>query len=266
MFKNILFLVLHGTSKVAHSKYMAEAKKRQKSKKTLRQAIRYLLNCVERNNGYINRMLDMLDENSLTYNQMREFWIIQTINEQQKIMYQEKSNRCDDRIVSISQPHVRPIVRGKQGKKVEFGSKLGLSLANGFIKADTLSWDAYNESKDLVIQAEAYRALYGYYPELILADKIYTTNENRAWCKEKSIRLSAKPKGRPKKITPYQKSKQKKEYSRRNQIEGKIGQTKQGYGLNQIKAKLKDTSETWIGVTLFVANIVKFAELNNFSI
>lgn len=251
--------------KVAHKKYMAEAKKRQKNKKTLRRTIRYLLNCLDRNIIHINSMLDMLPDNPLKDSQMRQFWIIQELNNQQRKMYQEKENRVDGRIVSISQPHVRPIVRGKQGKKVEFGSKLGLSLANGYIKADTLSWDAYNESKDLKMQAEAYKTLYGYYPELILADKLYATNENRDWCKKHNIRLSATPKGRPKKITAYQKAKLRKEYGRRNQIEGKIGQTKQGYGLNQIKAKLKNTSETWIGITIFIANIVKFAELNNFS-
>jgi len=250
--------------KVAHKKYMSEAKKRQKNKSTLRPAIRYMLNCLDRNIRSINDMLDMLNENPLTYNQMRQLWIIQTLNRQQRQMYQDKTNRCDDRIVSITQPHVRPILRGKQGKKVEFGSKLGLSLANGFIKADTLSWDAYNESKDLKRQAEAYKSLYGYYPELILADKIYATNENRSWCKKNNIRLSATPKGRPKKQSAYKKSKRKKEYGRRNQIEGKIGQAKQGYGLNKIKAKLKNTAETWIGVTIFVANLVKFAELHNF--
>ena len=243
---------------------MSEAKKRQKSKKTLRVAIRYMLNCLDRNIISINKMLDMLNENPLSYNQMREYWIIQTLNDQQRKMYKEKTNRCDNRIVSISQPHVRPIVRGKQGKKVEFGSKLGLSLSNGFIKADTLSWDAYNESKDLKMQAEAYKSLYGYYPELILADKIYATNQNRSWCKEKGIRLSATPKGRPKKLSAYQKSKRRKEYGRRNQIEGKIGQSKQGYGLNKIKAKLRNTAEVWIGATIFVANLVKFAELHNF--
>jgi hypothetical protein len=251
--------------KVANKKYLSEAKKKQVSKKTLRTTIRYMLNCLDRNIRNIKMMLDMVEENPLTENQLREFWIIQTLNDQQRKMYQEKINRCDDRIVSISQPHVRPIVRGKQGKKVEFGSKLGLSLANGFLKADTLSWDAYNESKDLKIQAEAYRTLYGYYPEIILADKIYATNHNRTWCKNNGIRLSANPKGKPKKVSAYQKAKSKKEFKRRNQIEGKIGQTKQGYNLNQIKAKLKSTSESWIGLIIFVANIIKFAELNNFS-
>jgi hypothetical protein len=211
-------------------------------------------------------MLDMNEEFPLSFNEAQQFWVIQTLNGQQRKMYNEKSNRCDDRIVSIRQPHVRPIVRGKQGKKVEFGSKLGLSLANGFVKAEILSWDAYNESTDLTMQAEAYKVLYGYYPELILADKIYTTNQNRKWCKDRKIRLSATPKGRPTKLSAYQKAKRKKEFARRNHIEGKIGQSKQGYKLNQIKAKLKSTSESWIGMTLFVANVVKFAELHNFSL
>lgn len=170
---------------------MSEAKKRQKGKKTLRVVIRYILNCLNRNICSINKMLDMLNENPLTYNQMRKYWIIRTLNDQQRKMYRDKTNRCDDRIVSILQPHVRPIIRSKQGKRVEFGSKLGLSLANGFLKADTLSCDAYNESKDLIIQTEVYKSLYGYYPELILADKIYATNGNRSWCKKKYSTFSS---------------------------------------------------------------------------
>ena len=79
------------------------------------------------------------------------------------------------------------------------------------------------------MQAEAYKTLYGYYPELIFADKIYWTNQNRIWCKNNNICLSATPKGKPKKLTAYQKSKRKKEFGRRNQIEGRIGQTKQAF-------------------------------------
>ena len=136
---------------------------------------------------------------------------------------------------------------------------------DGFVKADTLSWNAYNEAHDLKIQAQAYKSLYGYYPELIQVDKIYGTNQNRAWCKERSIRLTVTPKGRQPKKTPYQKRKERKEYGERNQVEGKFGQAKQGYGLNQIKAKLKGTSETWIGAILFLINCIKFAEISGFT-
>lgn len=70
---------------------MSEAKKRQKSKKTLRVVIRYILNCLNRNICSINKMLDMLNENPLTYNQMRKYWIIRTLNDQQRKMYRDKT-------------------------------------------------------------------------------------------------------------------------------------------------------------------------------
>jgi hypothetical protein len=249
---------------VARKKYLAESKKRQVNKKTLRSAIRYHLNCLDRNISSINMMLDRLEENPLSHKEMRDFWVIQTVNDQQREMYDNKTHHCKDRIVSIAQPYVRPIVRGKAGKKVEFGTKIGLAHAQGFVKAETLSWDAYNESADLVPHAESYKAFYGHYPELIQVDKIYGTNKNRNWCQERNIRMTVAAKGKSPELTPYQKRKRKKEFNERNQIEGKFGQAKQGYGLNNIKAKLSGTSHSWIGAILFVTNLVKFAELHNF--
>ena len=249
---------------IAHKKYLYESKKRQANKKTLRSAIRYHLNCLDRNVRSINRMLDMLEGIPLPHKMLRDFWVVQTVNAQQREMYANKTNRCDDRIVSISQPYVRPIVRGKAGRKVEFGTKMGLALANGFAKAQTLGWDAYNESADLVPHAESYRQLYGHYPELIQADKIYATNANRTWCRERGIRMTVAPKGKRPKETVYEKRKRKKEFNERNHIEGRFGQAKQGYGLNNIKAKLGNTSHAWIGAILFVTNLVKFAQLHNF--
>ena len=256
--------------KIAHKRYMSEAKKRQKNRVSLRKALRVLLNCVKRNLRNINIMLDKLEENSnLNYKFPSKYYkqllVINTLYEQQQQMYDTKENRCSDRIISISQPHIRPIVRGKQGKNVEFGSKLGVSLANGYIKADTMSWNAYNESSDLPMQAEAYKTLYGYYPELIQVDKIYGTNNNRTWCKQRDIRMTVTSKGKPKELTKYQKAKRKREYAERNAVEGKFGQAKQAYNLNEIKAKLKNTSETWVGAIFFVVNCVKFAQLNNFT-
>ena len=248
--------------KLAHQRYLKEAKKKQKSVKSVRKAIRFLLNCVGRNLKYIDNMLDMLNDRTpfgLSFNQHKQLWVIHTLYGQQKMMYDEKTHTCPDRIVSISQPHVRPIVRGKQGTPVEFGSKLGLSLIDGYLCNETLSWDAYNECHDLQKQAETYRLLFGQWPELIQADKIYATNANRAWCKERSICLTATPKGRPIEKTARQKRKEKKEYAERNHIEGRIGNAKQAFSLNQIKAKLKDTSQAWIAATIFVLNLSKFA-------
>lgn len=248
--------------KVAHQRYLQEAKKKQKSAKSVRKALRYLLNCVQRNLSYIDQMLDMLGDGAfpLPYKYQRNLWVVHTLYTQQKQMYDEKSHICPNRIVSIAQPHVRPIVRGKQGKSVEFGSKLGLSLMDGYMGNETLSWDAYNESVDLPKQAETYRLLFGCFPELIQADKIYATNENRKWCKERDIRLTATPKGPKVEKTAREKRKEKKEYAERNHIEGRIGNAKQALSLNQIKAKLKDTSQTWIAAIIFVLNLSKFAQ------
>ena len=247
--------------RMANEKYLKEAKKKRKQKKDIRKTLRYLLNCVKRNLGHIDKMLDSMPDQSFPLDKkyQKQLWVIHTLYQQQWEMFIQHKHSCKNRIVSISQPHVRPIVRGKQGAMVEFGSKLGLSLFEGYFNADKLSWDAYNESDDLILQAENYKKILGYYPELIQVDKIYTTNKNRNWCKEKGIRLTATPKGKKVQKTAYQKRKEKKEYARRNHIEGKIGNAKQAYNLNQIKAKLKETSESWIGATIFVMNLTTFA-------
>jgi transposase, IS5 family len=57
--------------------------------------------------------------------------------------------------------------------------KLGVSLDKGFARINSFSWDAYLEGGDLIKQVESYKKQHGYYPELVQADKIYTTRENR---------------------------------------------------------------------------------------
>jgi hypothetical protein len=60
-----------------------------------------------------------------------------------------------------------------------------------------MSWDNFNESGDLKAQVEAYHRFTGYYPKSVHAERIYRTRENRAWCKEKGIRISGSPLGKP---------------------------------------------------------------------
>ena len=104
-------------------------------------------------------------------------------------MYENNENRIDDRIVSLTQPHIRPIVRGKSGTPVEFGAKLSASYVNGYIFLDRISWNNFNESGDLINQVESFKQYTGADPESVHADKIYRTKLNRSWCKEKGIRL-----------------------------------------------------------------------------
>jgi hypothetical protein len=197
----------------------------------------------------------------------RKVGLAKILSDQQKTMYENKTQSHPHRIVSIFQPHVRAIPRGKLKSQIEFGSKLGVSLDQGFARIDTLSWDVYNEGGDLKKQVEAYLKLHGYYPELVQVDKIYATRENRKWLKDRNIRITATPLGRPvekPKETDHQKRKKKKEAAERNHIEGKFGQGKAGYNLNQIRATLKETSESWVACIFFIMNLLNM-EKNFFS-
>lgn len=117
-------------------------------------------------------------------------------------MYQTQTHRCDDRIISISQPYVQPMVRGKQDKPVEFGAKLSVSLTGeGLAHADHLRWDAFHEGLDLATQVEAYRERYDLYPERVLTDPICGARTNRDYLKQRGIQFAGKPLGRPQQVT-----------------------------------------------------------------
>lgn len=255
--------------RVMDADFLDYSKKKNKSKQAHRKMNRKLLECLKRDLGHINKELDFFQNNNspfpLSHQEQRMLWIVTTVYEQQKQMYDHKENRCKHRIVSIFQPHVRPIPRGKIKSKIEFGSKLGVSLDNGFALIDTLSWDVYNEAKDLIAQVKNYKTLHGYYPELVQVDGIYATRENRAWLKERNIRITAPALGRKSKEkleeSYYKKRKRKKEAAERNHIEGKFGQGKNGYNLNKIRARLKATSESWIAAIFFVMNLINYRKI-----
>lgn len=114
-------------------------------------------------------------------------------------MYDNHTHTVADRIVSVSQPFIRPIVRGKAAKPVEFGAKLDISVSDGWTRPECRSFDPYNESTKLVETIERFRLREGHYPERELADKIYRNCENLRYCKAHGIRLSGPALGRPKK-------------------------------------------------------------------
>ena len=128
--------------------------------------------------------------------------VVTEVYRQQLWMYENEAKRIDDRIVSINQPHIRPIVRGKAGKKVEFGAKISVSCFENYVFLDHLSWDNFNESGDFQDQIETYKDFTGYYPSSVHVDKIYRTKANRKFCQERGIRISGSPLGRrPKNVS-----------------------------------------------------------------
>ena len=248
----------------AHRDFIEYTKKRRPTVRFRRKSIRKQLNYLKRDMRYIGDYLSVIDKRQIPYRFLKRLEVIRELYEQQTKMYQRNERRVDHRIVSVSQPHVRPIVRGKAGTPVEFGAKISLSLSEGFCYIDHLSWENFNEAKDLKFQIEHYRTRNGYYPESVHADKIYQNRENRKYCKERGIRMSGKPLGRPVKITEKNKEKLKEEKKQRYQddvdriaIEGRFGVGKRKYGLGLIKSKLRETSESDIYISIMVMNLDK---------
>ncbi len=158
-------------------------------------------------------------------------------------------------------PDVRPMVRGKARAKVEFGSKIGAAVVDGFTFIDHFSWDAYNESEDLMPHLRAYRKRFGHLPALVEADKIYLNRRNRRILKLLHIKVGGKPLGHPAKADA-----DKEEYEalmarysgERNEVEGTFGPGKRVYRANNIRAKLSDTGESWCSACYFAKNAMKF--------
>jgi len=256
----------------ARKAYLGIVKKKRPGARLLRRGIKQQLQYLRRNLGHIERLLEHFPANTrlpLPCWLLHRYWVIQHVYEQQWQMYCNKTRRCDDRIVSISQPYVRPIVRGKVDQPTEFGAKLSVSLTgDGVARVDHLRWDAFHEGHDLPSQVEAYRERHGVYPEVVLGDTIYGSRDNRRYLQERGIRFAGKPLGRPKKVTEdnreelkRQAAQRREEYLQRILIEGKFGQGKNGYRLNYIRAKRADTSAAWINSIFLVMNLLILLEV-----
>ena len=138
----------------------------------------------------------------------------------------------------MSQPFVRPIVRGKVGKPVEFGAKLDISVVDGWTRLECCSFDAYNEAGNLREMAERFRVREGHYPSRILADKIYRNRENLSYCKAHGIRLSGPALGRPKKGETRDKAQDYRDECERVEVGAQIqsGEAKMWHGAGYRKA------------------------------
>lgn len=242
----------------ARKAYLVVAKQKKPGAKKIRKALGQQLRYLKRNLGYIDRMAE---EGFLIYLDKRLHRLLLVIKElyrQQRWMYETGTHSIGDRLVSLYQPHVRPIVRGKAKSSVEFGAKVSISLVDGFSFLEKISWDAYNESCDLIEQIKQYHKRFGYYPESVHVDQIYRTRENRKFCKKHGIRLSGPPLGRPSGDTALLKEQKKLQYQDecdRNAVEGKFGQGKRRFSLGRIMTKLAETSEVSIMISFIVMNL-----------
>jgi len=242
----------------ARKKYLAVAKMKNPRRNKLRKAIRQQLNFIRRNLKHIEALSVHYQVSPLTITQGLQLETIKELYRQQLYMYEHKTHRVENRIVSISQSHVRPIVRGKARADVEFGAKLAISIVDGLTFLEKLSWDNFGEAMTLIEAIERYRERHGFYPLSVHVDKIYRTRENINYCQERGIRLSGPRLGRP----PQEPDPALKKLSRQDEldripIEGKFGEGKRKYGLDLVKEKLMETSETTIIINLIVMNLAR---------
>jgi transposase, IS5 family len=178
--------------KQARQQFLAVAKKRRPRINKIPKAIKQQLGHLKRNLASIDALTAcgacLLAAGRRAYQKLLVF---SELVRHQRIFYHSDSRSIPDCIVSLSQAHIRPIVRGKARCNVEFGTMIYISVTgDGFTFLDRLIYDTYNEGEDLKAQARAYRRRYGHYHQVICADQIYRTRANRAFCLRHAIRLS----------------------------------------------------------------------------
>ena len=239
----------------AQKDYLKYTRCRKHTAKTTRKAIGKQL-------SYLRRDLDAIDSKLslgkiLNARQTERLDTIRTIYEQQKYMYDHHTHSVPDRIVSVSQPFVRPIVRGKAGKPVEFGTKLDISVVDGWTRLEFCSFDAYNEAGNLQEIVERFREREGHYPSRIFADKIYRNRENLNYCKAYGIRLSGPALGRPKKGEIRDKAQDYRDECERVEVERRFSLAKRKCGMGMVTAKLRETAAHVIAISVLVLNLRK---------
>jgi len=239
--------------KKARRDHLKTAKKRKKTNKEVRGAVKKQLQYIRRDLEIVDTLLAKGKE--LSDRDLDRLHTIKTLYEQQLMMYKNRTHTVENRIVSLSQPWVRPIVRGKAKVSCEFGAKLDISVVNGFTRLEYTSFDAYNEAGNLIDIIERYRAREGRYPERVLADAIYRNRDNLAFCKKHGIRLLGKPLGRPKKNAAADNKQRRKDEIDRVEAERKFSHAKGSFGLRLIRARLKQTSETAIALSILALNV-----------
>lgn len=247
---------------VARKQYLSAIKRKNLSKKKRRKAIKAQIQYLKRDIKYINALLDKspIDIKILDRIERKYFYVIQTVLFQQEQMFHTDIHTVKERILSIHQPHVRAIPRGKARAKTEFGSKIDLSMHDGYGYIERFKWGAFNEGEDLQTSLYNYYMRYGYYPARVFIDKIYATAENLKLLESLHIQFIGLPLGKAKREYLEMQKELLKGLGIRNEVEGRFGVDKRSYGMDLIKARTTTTSESWIATCNFIANLMNFLD------
>ena len=241
-------------------KYLNYQRSRKKTHKKAVRRVKSLLYLL----GKLLEQLTNLEERALNYEHSfplryyKRTGTIRKILSQQKEMF-ETGKTVPDRIVSIAKDYIRPIIRGKEIKRVEFGPKVNMIQVDGINFIDYLSFDAFNECKRFIPSIRLCRELFGKTPHAA-GDAIYATNENRKYCTQNNITTSFKRKGKAGKHEQQRQQIQSiLSTERATRMEGSFGTEKRHYGLDRIKARIKPTEILWVFFGIHTANAQRIA-------
>ena len=194
---------------------------------------------------------------SLRYTQdyQKRLSIIRKVLVQEKEMFE--GGKVSDRIVSIDRHYIRPIVRGKEIKSVEFGAKVNNIQIDGISFIEHISFKAFNEGTRLKDCIRMQQKLMNVRVRCVAADSIYANNANRKFCTKYGISTSFVRKGKAAKDEPLRKVlRSELSRERATRLEGSFGTQKQRYSLARIKARNKKTEILWIFFGIHTANAV----------
>jgi hypothetical protein len=242
------------------NKYNNYSHKRKKIHKETLKRTRSLLYLLGKLLGLLREIeyqfQDQLDLPDKYHERMK---VIRKVLKQQQEIF-ETGGSVPDRIVSISKSYIRPIVRGKETKPVEFGAKVNMIQFDGINFIEHLSFNAFNEGTRLVKSIRYGRILFGKITH-ISADDIYATNANRKYSTAAHIVTNFKRKGRAGKHEQHRliiSRELRKE--RATRMEGSFGTEKEYYGLKKIKARTELNEILWIFFGVHTANAVRIAK------
>ena len=244
--------------RIAHRDYLELAKCKKRTDSKIRATVRKMLAYVKRDLGYLEGY--MSEGYAMTDRKMiNTYLVILTLYEQQQYMWDNRVHSVEHRIVSISQPWIRPIVRGKAKAPTEFGAKFEVIIdERGYARMTRISFEAFNESEKLQEALIRYHERTGRWPKRILVDQIYRTRANIAFCKEHGIRISGPKLGRRPKDDKQKQSDKKtvrKDNNDRIGVERFFSLGKRCNGMGLITTRLEETSLTVISLTVLVTNL-----------
>lgn len=236
-------------------RYMHYRRKRNPRKKDTRSISRGLLRLLLKLDGLLDELeADHEWEKTPTYRSRRQ--LIKKVYAQQWFKF-TTGQSPKDRIISLSKGYLRPIVRGKEVKAVEFGAKVNKIQIDGINFIEKLDFEAFHEGKRLEQSVYLARKYVGKVA-LLGADAIYATNANRRYCRKENIRTDFKRKGRAGKFEDQRKQlAQAITKARTSSMEGSFGTEKQHYLLHKILARTQQNEVLWIFIGIHTANALK---------